>query len=75
MVPATGCFSSTPQIIYARVSHHCGLFDQMMVEGIADQFGGGRELQLVQETGSIGTDGLAAESEGLCDVFDGLALG
>jgi hypothetical protein len=47
----------------------------MVIEGIADQFGSGRQLQLVQETGSIGTDGLDAESEGLRDVLDGLAPG
>ena len=44
MVQAAAYIPSTPQAIYARVSHHCGLFNQMMVEGIADQFGGGREL-------------------------------
>lgn len=63
---------NNPQTIRERVS---ALFNQMMVEGIADEFGGGRELQLVQKTGSIGADGLDAESEGLCDVLDGLALG
>jgi len=47
----------------------------MMVEGVADQFSSGRELQLVQETGSIGTHGLDAENQGLRDVFNGLALG
>ena len=51
------------------------LFHQVMVEGVADQFGGGRELQLVQETGSIGTHGLDAESQGLRDVFNGLTQG
>jgi len=47
----------------------------MVVEGIANQFGGGRKLELVQETGSIGTDGLDTQAEGLCDVLEGLALG
>jgi hypothetical protein len=47
----------------------------MMVKGVADQFGGGRELQLVEETGSIGAHGLDAESQELRDVFNGPALG
>ena len=51
------------------------LFNQMMVQGVANQFGGGCELQLVLKTGAIGTDGLDAESEGLCDVLDGPTLG
>ena len=51
------------------------LIDQMMVERIANQFGGGGELQLIQEAASIGTDGLDAENEGLRDVLERLALG
>jgi hypothetical protein len=47
----------------------------MMVEGVPDQFGSSRQLELVKQSGSIGTDGLDAKSEGLCDVLDGLALG
>jgi hypothetical protein len=51
------------------------LVNQMMVDGIANQFGGGCELQLILETASIGTDGLDAENEGLRDVLERLALG
>ena len=51
------------------------LVNQMMVERIANQFGGGCELQLILETASVGTDGLDAESEGLRDVLERLALG
>ena len=46
-----------------------------MVERIANQFGGGCELQLIQEAPSISTDSLGAEREGLRDLLDGLALG
>ncbi len=47
----------------------------MMVKRIANQFGGGCELQLIQQAPSIGTDGLGAEREGLRDLLDGLTLG
>jgi hypothetical protein len=49
-------------------------FNQTMVEGIADQFGSGRELKFVHEPGAIGADGLNAEREGLGDVLDRTAL-
>lgn len=48
---------------------------QMMIESIANKFCGGRKLKLIQESGSVGTDGLDTESQGLCDVLEGLALG
>jgi hypothetical protein len=47
----------------------------VVVKGVADQFGGGREVQLVQETGSIGAHGLDAESQKLRNVFNRPALG
>jgi hypothetical protein len=47
----------------------------MMVDGIANQFGGGCELQFILETASIGTDGLDTKNEGLRDVLERLALG
>ena len=50
------------------------LVNQMMVDGIANQFGGSGELELVQQAPSIGTDGLGTEREGLRDLLDGLAL-
>jgi len=51
------------------------LVNQMMVDGIANQFGGGCELQLILETAPIGTDCLDAENERLRDVLERLALG
>jgi len=69
-------------MVHASIHVHCpsyvvrsgdsplSLFNQMMVEGVANQLHSGPELQLVQNTGSIGTDGLDAEHEGLCDVLD-----
>lgn len=47
----------------------------MIIESIANQFCGGRKLKLIQESSSVGTDGLDTESQGLCDVLEGLALG
>jgi hypothetical protein len=47
----------------------------MMVDRIANQFGGGCELQFILETASIGTDGLDAENERLRDVLERLAFG
>ena len=45
-----------------------------MVEGIADQLGGGRKLEFVQEPDPIGTHGLNTQGQGFGDVPDGLAL-
>ena len=46
----------------------------MITESIANQFCGGRKLKLIQESGSVGSDGLDTESQGLCDVLEGCLL-
>ena len=65
-------FPITPATISSMVASLS--FNQTMVEGIADQFGSGRELKFVHEPGAIGADGLDAEREGLGDVLDRTAL-
>jgi hypothetical protein len=51
------------------------LLNQMVVERIADEVGGGFEMQFVEQSGSIGADGFHAQCQLFADISYGMALG
>src|SRR3990172_5837680 len=58
-----------------RIWSSVGVFEQAVLEGVADEFGPALEAQLFHEARLVGFDGLDADAEAVGDLLVGVAVG